>query len=282
MKILLATLITIVGIYFIYSKVNSTQKRDKKSKMSIEIEEIDGVSHGDHWGAMFGFVDNIEAKVEPTFEDLEKKMVLPSNVVVYQADYGMVSHKALVKENKLITAFPMLSRTKSILFKINKIVEWRVTDGLEAHIVGAGKDTFSLGFFATDYAEHKKSYQKGDFSEVELSAFAYVVEKSNLENESSSNSEVNVSFAPEFCGYFPSSQLDTEFDYDFIGDVLSLQYFEYQGEKFALFDVQLIQDEDLNFLVPMAVNVKNMRDSDIKVGDKIAGAFWLQGKIKEK
>jgi len=276
--VILVLLIVLVSLYFIYTK--SITSKDKK--VDIKIEQINGLSHGNHWGAMFGFVDNIKEKVEPTFQDLEERKVLPSNVIIYQADYGIISHKAFVKGNKLITVFPILSITKSIPFKVYKVVEWREGDNLEAHIIGVGKDTFSIGFFATDYARNKKRYQKGDFSEVELSAFAYVVEKSNLGKESSSNSEVNISFAPEFCGFFPSSQLDTEFDYDFVGNVLSLQYFEYQGEKFTLFDIQLIQNEDLNFVIPMAVNVKNMRDSNIKVGDKIAGAFWLQGKIKER
>ena len=248
--------------------------------MKVEVERIeDGVSHGDHWDAMYGFADDTHDKIEQSFQDLILVKELESNLSLYRADYGVVSHVALVKDEGLVTLFPSLPTDRAVPFGINKIVEWEVTDGLEAHIEGSGRETFGLGFFATDYVENYELYKKGELSEVALSAFAYVLDRSSLGEEGNSSDESELLFASNFCGYFPSSELNTGFDYDFVGIVLSLNYFDYQDEKFALLDVQLIQDEELNFVLPMAVNLKNMREKDIKVGDSITGAFWLQGKI---
>ena len=275
MKVVIVGLLVIVVLYLGYKNIDFS----KEETMSVKKERVEGVSHGDHWGSVFGFQEEIHHKIDESVQALANEKVLDKNLSEWSTDYGIVSNVALVKENEVITFFPFLKIDRTLPVKISKVVEWEVTDGLEAHVLGAGHDKFAIGFFATDYAQNSALYKEGEHLNVALSAFAYVIEKSSMGEDTNSSDEIEISFANDFCGYFPSSELNTGFDYEFVGTILSLEKFDYQDEKFVLLEVKLINAEDTNFTLPMAVNVKNMRDADIKQGDSISGIFWLQGRV---
>jgi len=272
MKAVAVILIIVVGLYLVYKKFNHS----KEQEMSVKIEKTAEVTHGDHWRAMYGFSDDMEKSVEDSFDDLEFQEEINSNLIIYKASYGKIENIAIADTEGLITFFPKLTSKKVISVDIDTIVEWTPTDGLEANIKGRAKGGFGFGFFATDYAKNRKLYKKGGTQNIALSAFAYVIDSSNI----SEQEEINgITFAKDFCGYFPSQQLDTGYDFDFIGQVLSVETIDYRDEKFYLIDVKLINTDELSFVIPMAVNVKNMRIDKIEVGDSISGAFWLQGEI---
>ena len=272
MKIVAVILIVIVGLYFGYKKLN----RIKEKEMSVKIEKTAEVTHGDHWGAMYGFSEETEQKVNESFDELELQEVLSDNLALYHSSYGQIENIAIVKDKELLTLFPQLLTKKTVPITLKSIVEWTPTNGLEAHITGFGRDTFGLGFFATDYAKNKELYKKGGTLEIALSAFAYVVEKGGV---SESNESSELPFAEDFCGYFLSQEIDDGYGFEFIGKVLSIETMNYRDEKFYMMEVKLINNNELEFVLPMAVNVKNVRDEKIKVGDSISGAFWLQGRI---
>ena len=272
MKIVAVVLIVMVVLYFGYKKLNLTEEKE----MSVKIEKTAKVSHGDHWGAMYGFSEDTEHKVNESFDELELQEVLSDNLALYHSSYGQIENIAIVKDRELLTLFPQLLTKKTLPITLKSIVEWTPTDGLEAHIKGSGRDTFGLGFFATDYAKNREIYKKGGTLEIALSAFAYVVEKGGI---SDSNESSEVLFAEDFCGYFPSQEIDDGYGFEFIGKLLSIETMNYRDEKFYIMEVKLINDNELEFILPMAVNVKNVRDEKIEVGDSISGVFWLQGRI---
>jgi len=272
MKLVTVILIVVVGLYLAYKKFNHS----KEQEMSVKIEKTAEVTHGDHWRAMYGFLDDMEQRVEESFNDLEFQEEISDSLALYKASYGKIEHIGIADTEGLLTFFPKFTGKKVIPIEIDTIVEWTPTDGLEAHIKGGAEDGFALGFFATDYAKNRELYKKGGTQNIALSAFAYVIDKGNMSEQNESEGLV---FAEDFCGYFPSQELDTGYDFDFVGKVLSLETIDYRDEKFYLMDVKLINNGELGFVVSMAVNVKNIRVDKIEVGDSISGAFWLQGEI---
>ena len=274
MKIVLVVSIIIVGIYLGYKKLNITSK---KKEMSVKIEKADDTSHYSHWEAMYGFTDETDQKIDESLSELKLEEVLNENLALYRTSYGKIEHIALVEEEGIVTLFPKLLTQKHIPVTLKSIVEWTDSNGQEAHITGNGRDAFGLGFFATDYAQNSELYKKGGTLNIALSAFAYVVEKSSIAEK---NVSEELAFSEDFAGYIPSQQLDSGYDFEFIGKVLSVETINYRDEKFYMMEVKLINADELEFVLPMAVNLKCVRDNKvIEVGENITGAFWLQGRI---
>jgi len=106
-----------------------------------------------------------------------------------------------------------------------------------------------------------------------LAGFAYVIDSGKFDEE------YDDLFSSEFCTYLPASDIYTGCDFDFIGRVIEYKSLKYQKEKMLLLDVELINGDELSFILPMVVNQRNIRIDSVKKGSFISGRFWLQGKI---
>ena len=245
------------------------------NKNKVEINETYKGSHGDHWSAIYGFneQDNMEGKINEVFDDLEHELKISKDLHKHRAKYGMLSALGIQSDETLITLYPALFPSKNLPVTIKSILEWAHSNGNEAQIIGGGRDTFALNFFAIDYVDKKKKYKKGGEINVSLAGLAYVIDKHDPAEMTD--------FSDDFCTYLPSPDLQTGYDYDFIGKVLSVNKIKFKDESLILLEVQLINDsENPNmFTLPIVANPKNMRIQTPAVNDMISGCFWLQGRI---
>ncbi len=246
-----------------------------KNKSKVEVKQTQEGSHGDHWHAIYGFSeqDNLEDNINDIFNDLQHETKISRDLHIYRAKYGTLSALGIQSNETLITLFPSLYSSKILPINIKSIVEWSHSNNCEAQVLGSGRNTFALNFFATDYAEKSKKYKKGGEINISLAGFAYVIDKhdpSDMQN-----------FSDDFCAYLPNSNMQAGYDYDFIGKVKDVSNIKFKNETLSLLDVQLINDSDNPnmFILPVVANPKNMRISTPDIGDMISGCFWLQGRI---
>jgi hypothetical protein len=243
-------------------------------KKKIPIKRADHGSHGDHWGAVFGFgdEDHLAQSVNKIVEDLSVEAVIRRNVARLRSSDGEFSVFGIGTNDDLTTLYPGLDVTESIPVDVKEIVEWSHVGGIEAQIRGVGRDTFGLDFFALDYVENKGKYESGGQHQIGLAGLAYVLDAAG---------EMPPNFSDEMCAYLPNTDMPCGHDFNFIGDVLSVEDMSVHGEDLKLLRVKLINDDQHPemFNLPLLVNQKNIRCSTVSVGDKVSGCFWLQGRI---
>jgi len=155
--------------------------------------------------------------------------------------------------------------------RIAEIIEWEHVDGIEAQIIGAGRDAFALNFFGTDYMENREVYKKGGTLNISLTGFVYVIQEMK---------ELPANWSSDFTSYMPNQQFSCGYEYDFVADVISVKPVSLEDDDGYLLDLKLITNPDKNFFnLEAFVNRENMRMGDLKVGQKVAGCFWLQGRL---
>jgi hypothetical protein len=168
---------------------------------------------------------------------------------------------------------------------INKqINEWENSDNLEAVISGAGRETFGITYFATDYAENKSIYHSSPKLNMTFSAILFVL--TNRGDKEETVLPNGASFAEDFAAYMPHKELAEFGCYDFIGvleDFYQNDILEDDMIEGYILKIRLINYEDIKdfFTIPMFINKDNMRLSNLEKGMKISGAFQLQGEIKK-
>jgi len=246
-------------------------------KPAVDVQTTHEGFHGDHWGGIFGFDDQdyTASQVESIAHKLAYEKKIDRHTLIHKKKFGIASATGIQYEDELITMFPALLPSKSLPVTIKSVIEWMHSDGKEAQILAGGRDTFYLDFFATDYCENKKKYLSGGEVKVSLAGIAYVIDEHEPDNDPASP------ISPELCTYMPSPDRGQSSEFDFIGKVLSLGKIRFGAEEIQIIEVKLINDSENPdmFSLPLFVNPKNMRISNLSEGDMISGCFWLQGRI---
>ncbi|RZJ65257.1 MAG: hypothetical protein EOO50_14620 [Flavobacterium sp.] len=255
----------------------------------IEIISTNEGKHGDHFGALFGF----EFMASDSGAKLVNQLMAAaiSTEAVKQSEFASfhearfdeifntskkLSLRTVSTSENLISAYPRLETSFVVPFATKQIREWSHAKNLEAEIYGGGRDTFGFGFFATDYALNKKTYQTQKQLDIRVWALAFVIDKSDV-------TEINgASLSADFSTYMPNSDFPGVSHYDFIGVLLEYSEVAVFGENSGyILRVKLINDaqnEDF-FTLDIFVNKQNMRISNLEKGMKLTGCLWFEGEI---
>lgn len=255
---------------------------------AIEIHAIDNGSHGDHFGGLIGFHtlksehggpfinEHIaqaaskaptQANTSISIKDLSFKEVA--------GDTDRLHIRILQSQRDVLSAYPYLKTDYSIPFTTKKIQEWSHVDHIEAEISGGGRETFGFGFFPTDYALNRDQYKTQKNINIKISAIAFVLDTSNLEEQSTQQ------FSKDFAAYMPSQDILRPTYYDFIGVLLDFEAVRLSNENAGyILKVKLINHEDPDFFsVDLFINKENMRISTLEKGMRVTGALWFQGEL---
>ncbi|MCB9309408.1 MAG: hypothetical protein H6567_05040 [Lewinellaceae bacterium] len=269
----------------LFDRFRKGHKDNINQNPEIKITAIDHGSHGDNIGGLIGF-NNLNNEKGRAFvnELMAYSMTINSEMSSNKFEIKKVpissnsnlNIRILTNKRNVLSAFPYLKTSYKLPFSTKEIIEWTHVNNCEAEIIGGGRDTFGLDFFATDYAINKSQYQQNKNFELSLSAVAFVVDK----NESDQNTEV--AFSEDFVAYIPSSNIQRQTYYDFIGKVIDFEEVSINNLNTGyIARVKLINDDsDPNFLtVDMFMNKENMRINSLDKGMKISGLLWFQGEI---
>lgn len=258
-----------------------------KNEHGIDMQYMNRGAMENTWCGIFGFEyfreggggDFLMEKFAMVVTRPEKRNA--NGVGIYEVEFGAVTYRALKENEQPVTMCPVVGPGQVMPVTIKKVQEWAHIGGHEAVVVGGGRGTFGLWFFATDYAENKQLYQSQKNLEIELSGIAYVLDTYDP-NARTTKSEV--SFSEDFTSYMPNFDNLYLGCFDFIGIVLDMREVGYSirtEDVGLMLTVKLITnpEEPEFFNLPMFVNRRNMRFQDIEVGMKITGMFQLQGQI---
>ncbi|MFA6521881.1 MAG: hypothetical protein WCT53_05890 [Candidatus Gracilibacteria bacterium] len=243
----------------------------------IKVSRIEEGSHGDHWGAYYGFKAFNEETLLTEMNDLiDKKEYesIRSKFAKFSKFDGKLGMCILTTFPglKMVTGYPIFKTERAIPFETHKISEWNYDERIEAYIAGKGRDIFGLKFFATDYLENKEIYKSKQKLNIAITGFAYVLKHTQILPQNA---------APDFVGYVPDIKLANDSAIDFIGTVLEAEYYNNNNTEGYILTCKLINHPEIEdcFNLEMFVNRNNMRTEEIKVNDKISGCCWLQGRI---
>lgn len=251
----------------------------------IKMAETDNGSHGDNIGGLIGF-NSLNSENGRNFinELMVKSMIEKSELSTKSYELKSISLannpnlklRVLTDTKNVLSAFPYLKTSYKLPYKTKEIIEWKHMKKCEAEIKGGGRNTFGFDFFPTDYAINKSKYIANNEIQLHVSAIAFVVDKSEL------NQDTEVKFSEDFVSYMPSSNLPRQTYYDFIGKVVDFDEVIFDNnDQGYIAKVKLInEDLDPNFFtVEMFMNKENMRISALEKGMKISGLLWFQGEI---
>ncbi len=260
---------------------------------AIRLHHVEHGKHGDHHGGLFGF-SNLE-----TEEGVNQVQELVAAATVYPAiaerqgvelrEFSFASAepsgstqlgiRAVTMEEQMISGFPYLQATRALPFVTKDIFRWQNVNDLEADILGNGKDTFGIGFFATNWLDRQADFYQKQKIEVRLSAFLLVLREFVPEPP---GEEGQPTIGEDFCGYFPNEGLPGKTYYDFIGIIRAVAPATLPGGSGYFLDLQLInQPDDPDFFVVEAfVNSLNLQmEGTPEIGQQVTGVAWFQGEL---
>ncbi|NTE04959.1 hypothetical protein G6M26_50205 [Agrobacterium tumefaciens] len=255
--------------------------------VNVYLNTKDG-GHGDHFGALLGFDTMQQNRGRQLIQQMMAICLGQPPKLVNQAmkikevsftEAGgnslQIKIRIILSNENLVSSFPYLETNYVIPFRTKNITEWSHGNSEQAEIDGGGRETFGIGFYATDYAVNKDLYRASPNVNIKLSAFALIVEEYDA---SSGPEELNNNFT----GYLPSKDFEGNSYYDFIGTLLHFKSCNpLKNNEGYILKVKLInQNEDEDFFsVDMFVNNENLHLSKLKIGMAITGNCWFQGEI---
>lgn len=260
---------------------------------AIRLHHVEHGKHGDHIGGLFGFSSlESEEGVNSIQELIAAATVFPpmaeaQGVALREFSFGkaepaateQLGLRAVTMEDQMISGFPYLRATRSLPFVTKDIFRWQNVNDLEADILGNGRDTFGIGFFATNWLEKQADFYQQQKINVRISAIALVLRAFVPEPPAEDGQP---SIGPDFCGYFPNEGLPGKTYYDFIGKVRSVTPATIPGGTGFLLDLQLINqpEEPDFFVVETFVNSLNLQmEGTPEVGQQVTGVAWFQGEL---
>ncbi|NOQ73143.1 MAG: hypothetical protein GQ574_14145 [Crocinitomix sp.] len=273
----------------LYAEKLQNKPAEEPNPNKIEVVLDDTGTHQENFGGLFGFnYANSKKGNKFLYEMVALSAIQPpfyENPVYSVAEVGfgeasggseLVKIRSIKHNDQILSAFPYLKTTYTLPFETKQIIEWSHIAKLEAEIKGGGRDTFGLAFFATDYGINRNKYKSIKKLNINISAIAMVLDKSDL-------TEINgTPLSPDFATYMPSKDILRPTYYDFIGVLNNFQECNLSKDSLGyILNVKLINQENEPdfFTVDMFVNRENMRITDLKKGMKVAGALWFQGEI---
>lgn len=247
------------------------------ARKRIKINKINHGSHGDHWGAFFGFENlakdqNILLGRINRIMESKKAEKIDKQYSIIKESLKDIDIKIIVDSQGMSSCFPAMVSNNKIPFENKIINEWKHVDNIEAQIGGLGRKTFGLSFFASDYLENKKIYQQNKELEINLSGFAYVIQESK---------KLPDNFSEDFVSYMPNQQTKNSSIYDFFGKIIDFKEYAHEGIHGFIISTKLINHEEMEdfFVLDIFVNKQNLKIEKPKKGMRISGCFWLQGNI---
>lgn len=276
--------------FFKNKKKESSDATNQHSE--IVISSTTEGSHGDHYGGLLGF-DLLYSEgselVYKLIQYAEKRSPLMSkgstnlhDAVLNEVDEitGKIRVRAIYTGERIPSAFPYLKTNYKIPFQTKEVIEWSHIDKLEAEIYGAGRETFGVGFFATDYAINHNKYKSQSNLHIHVSAIGLVME---LANFSEMEGEDGLKFSEGFATYMPNQDLPGVSYYNFIGvleEVREMIVMPDPEVKGYMTKIKLINHEERDFFtIDMFINKSNVRFENVEVGMSVSGCLWLQGEI---
>ncbi len=287
-------------------ETNSAQESATKEPKKKQIEENSGTpdpsidpipellkisyteegGHGDNFGGLIGF-EYLNTEEGNNF--LNEQIAASTTIEPIATEDGIAFHdlhfndtilglRTLVSHGNMFSCYPYLKPSFNLPFETTEVIEWSHINGFEGEIKGRGRDTFGLGFFATDYALKKETYQSEKEITIRLSAIALVMD------EFKSDKIGDQPISDDFAAYMPNTQIPNPTYYDYIGiinEVKPLQLGE--DVRGYLCNIKLInQPEDPDFFtVDLFINQENMRIDSVETGMRVTGALWFQGELAE-
>jgi hypothetical protein len=260
-----------------------------ENEVGIKIKKTNNGSLRNMWSGVFGF-----ERLHKSSQILLEYMTLVfargikrtvANAVISEMNYKDFVFRAVKSTDNSTSIVCPVIKSNFCIDVINKqINEWENSDNLEAVISGAGRDTFGITYFATDYAENKAIYHSSPKLNMTFSAILFVLTNRDDKEETILPNEA--SFAEDFAAYMPHKELAEFGCYDFMGileDFYKNDISEDNKVEGYILNIRLINYEDIKdfFTIPMFINKDNMRLSNLEKGMKISGAFQLQGEIKK-
>lgn len=244
----------------------------KKQKTAVKVLNTKVGSHGDHWKAIYGSDNSaFQEIVTREIEQADSIATLRKGITRIQRAHGRLSMSGLLEHGIMRTFYPVLLTPRALPVTISEIVEWRHIQNMEAQIIGKGRGTFALNFFATDYLEQAQHYQAGGIIMVALTGIAYQIQEVTT---------LPPIYADQFCCYLPFDGRHECMDYNFVGQILSIDDIHIGDETCHILNVRLINgDEDTeSFNLELFVNTRHVTTS-LQIDTRISGTFWLQGHI---
>lgn len=244
----------------------------KKPKTAVKVTKTSIGAHGDHWKTVLGSENACWQEILLQEIDQADQLGQPRpDMTRIQRAHGRLSFLGVLDHNDFCTLYPVLMTLRAVPVTIKGIIEWKHVRGVEAQIMGSGRDTFGLNFFATDYLEQADRYRTGGVLMVSLAGLAYVVQESPVLSPTE--------YSDEFCAYLPYEGSECS-DYTFIGQIISVNDLTVCGEDCCILDVRLINDadDDAFFNLELLVNARHVTTS-LAIGKRVSGTFWLQGRL---
>ncbi len=245
----------------------------------VKIIRTNRGSHGDHWGAYYGFKTK-ESNPGIIIENLPKAFLQnkPSNIIngytLATENWGKVDCVAIGNgKHEIETTFPVLKTEIILPFVCKGITEWEHVNGIEADIEGKGRDAFGLKFFATDFLKNESVYKSTEKFNVNLTGLAFELKETG---------PLPDNFSEDFVGYSPNHELMSGV-INIIGKVVSFEKYKNQQIEGFIIKTKLINhdaQEDY-FYLDIFANKENMLFNEPTIGMSITGIVWLQGKIAE-
>lgn len=264
-----------------------------KKNLAIRITPTEQGSHGDHFGGLLGFpllhsekgselVYKLIQFAEEHLPSLQEGDLNLRDAVLNEFDNTTkkIQVRIIHTGNNIPSAFPYLKTDLQLPFKTEEIIEWSHMDGLEAEISGQGRDAFSVGFFATDYAVNHRKYKEQSEWNIKLSAICLTIEEPNLDSAKDTG---KLKFSKDFAMYMPNTGLPGKSYYDFIGTLISVEEIIVFHEPHIagyMTKIKLIHGETADFFtIDMFVNKSNIQIDSLQEGISVSGCLWLQGEI---
>jgi hypothetical protein len=281
-----------MGIFDFFKNKKIDAKNTEK-ELAIRITSTEQGSHGDHFGGLLGFpLLHSEKGAELVYKLIQFAEEHPPTIQeglmnlrdAVLNEFDKITKKIQVRiihtGNNIPSAFPYLKTDLQLPFKTEEIIEWSHMDGLEAEVCGQGRDAFSVGFFATDYAVNHRKYKEQSEWNIKLSAICLSLEKPNLDSTEDAG---ELRFSKDFAMYMPNTGLPGKSYYDFIGTLISVEEIIVLNEPHIvgfMTKIKLIHGKTTDFFtIDMFVNKSNIQIDSLQEGMSVSGCLWLQGEI---
>lgn len=264
-----------MGIFDFLKPKPATAAEQPAVEPRVPVEQTSEGHHGDHWAGVFGFAPFYEEQTlgEQLMQSFTKSGEDERFGAFWQRTqvFPPFEFAAIAQQQNILTAFPVLKTTHQLAFQTKKIREWAHTQCVEAQLEGGSPEGFGLSFFATDYLKNKNRYYAESALSVCLSAIVFVA----------APPPADANLSEDFVGYLPNGEYQQFSVFDYVGKILGLQEIaipEWQIDGYVA-QLRLIapDGEKELFVLDTYIARANMEVESLSIGDRIAGALWIQG-----
>ncbi|MEM6685942.1 MAG: hypothetical protein AAF617_09190 [Bacteroidota bacterium] len=257
----------------------------------VIIRSIHFGSVGDLWRGIFGF-EHFEEETQAflhqqivTSQSMNYRIRQIGDVEVFQLDFTRMALRSVYQHRNMITVFPRITTDTQLEVTLRQLDEWAHVQKLEATVGGAGRDTFGIRFYATDYGFNHEKYHSTSTLTMKITGLIYVLDKDEATKDAS---EEGPNFHPDFCMYMPGQEWAEFGCFDFVAKLEAMEEvyaFNDKAHKGHILKLKLIYNEEFPdfFTIDMFVNENNIRfdASELHIGMKLTGMFQMLGEIAE-